>query len=147
MTDVARELTGDTMSCQRIEDLVIVVHAPDVAPSDDDWETYVRWCTALLRTYSQVKVLVISGNYAPTSKQRSYYNREIEPGRVTIAVMLRSRALLSVVKVFAWFVKNVSAFDQDDLAGALRYLGVAPSPEIRDTIRRLRTSFGTSATA
>ena len=147
MIDVPRDLLGETMSCHHIDDLVIVVHVVALAPSDADWEAYVRWCTQLLKHYDRLKVLVLAGDHPPTAKQRSLYNKEFGANSVSIAVLIRHRATLAIVKVFAWFIKNIRAFDQHDLAGALKYLGVASSADITETIRRFGSNFGKSASA
>jgi hypothetical protein len=145
MTGTTRDLLGETMSCRHIEDLVIVVHVPTVAPSDADWEAYLRWAAQLLKKYDKLKVLVVAGDHPPTAKQRSLYNKEFGAQSMSIAVLIRQRATLAIVKVFAWFVKNIRAFDQNDVAGALDYLGVAPSSEITETIRKLGASGSKSA--
>jgi hypothetical protein len=147
MSEATRDLLGETMSCHHIDDLVIVVHVLALAPSDADWEAYVRWCTQLLKKYDKLKVLVIAGDQPPTAKQRSLYNKEFNANSVSIAVLIRNRATLAIVKVFAWFIKNIKAFDQNDLGGALKYLGVAPSTEISQTIRRFGSGAGKSASA
>jgi hypothetical protein len=147
MSEATRDLLGETMSCHHIDDLVIVVHVPALAPSDAEWEAYVRWCTELLKKYDKLKVLVIAGEQPPTTKQRSLYNKEFSTNSVSIAVLIRNRATLVIVKVFAWFIKNIKAFDQNDLAGALKYLDVAPSAAITETIRRFGSAVGKSASA
>lgn len=126
------------MSCRHIDDLAIVVHQPHLQPSDADWQAYVHWCKALLETYPALKVLVVTGEKPPTAAQRSYYNKELPGDRIRIAVLVTGRPILLIVKVFAWFVRNIDAFDSQDLTGALNYLGVAPTPAIKDTIIELR---------
>jgi hypothetical protein len=71
---IPRDLPGLTFACRRIDDLVIVVHEMNVAPSDTEWERYVSWCTLSSKAFRPIKLLVIAGNQAPTSKQRSLYN-------------------------------------------------------------------------
>jgi hypothetical protein len=127
-----------------MDDLVIVVHQPHLLPSDSEWQAFVQWCKALLQEYPELKILVVSGEKPPTASQRSYYNKETPGERVRIAVLVTGRPILMVVKVFAWFVRNIEAFDSGDLPGALKYLGVIPTPAIKDTIREL---LGPSATA
>jgi hypothetical protein len=133
----SRDLIGSTMSCRRIDDLLIVVHQRHLLPSDTDWQNYVHWCKALLEKYPSLKVLVVAGEKPPTASHRSYYNQEIPGDRVRIAVLITGRHVLVIVKVFAWFVRSIEAFDSKDLRGALKYLGVASTPAIDDTIRDL----------
>jgi hypothetical protein len=140
MTATTAELIGETFSCGQIDDLVIFVHQKDVPPSDEEWERHLKWYVGLLKTYKRLKVLVVSGDHAPTSKQRSLLNREISPDSLRIAVLASNAATLMAIKVVAWFVSNIAAFEKNDLKGALHYLDVAPSPAIGDTIRRFGSS-------
>jgi hypothetical protein len=142
-----RDLLGKTMSCRQIDDLVIVVHDPQLAPDDAEWERYVKWCSGLLTRYPALKVLVLSGDKAPSAPQRSLYNREIAGERVHIAVLMTNRAVIMIVKIFAWFVGNIRAFEKDDLAGACAYLGIKPSDEIRKALSELRGNSAGSVRA
>ena len=145
--ETSRDLIGTTMSCRHIDDLLIVVHQPELLPSDTEWQSYVRWCKALLQQYPSLKVLVVAGEKPPTAAHRSLYNQEIPGDRVRIAVLVTGRPALLVVKVFAWFVRNIQAFDRQDLPGALKYLGVVSTPAIKDTILELLGAPKTTATS
>lgn len=147
MTDATRDLLGETMACHHIGDLVICVHVPELAPSEQEWEAFVGWTSRLVKKYGTLKILVIAGDQPPTSKQRSLFNKEFSANSVRIAVLIRSRAMLGIVKIFAWFIKDIAAFDRHDLAGALSYLGVAPSDEINQAMRRCGFIIGKSASA
>jgi hypothetical protein len=126
------------MSCRHFDDLVVVVHQEELQPSDTDWEGYVAWCKALLERHASLKVLVVAGEKSPTAKQRSVYNQEISGDRVRVAVLITGRHVLVIVKIFAWFVRNIEAFDKDELPAALRYLDVPSSPAIAATISEFR---------
>jgi hypothetical protein len=128
------------MSCRHYDDLLIVVHQEALQPSDEDWEGYVAWCKLLLAQYRTLKVLVIAGDQSPTAKQRSLYNQEIAGESVRVAVLIAGRHVLVIVKIFAWFVRNIEAFDADELPAALRYLEAAPNPAIASTIMEFRGS-------
>jgi hypothetical protein len=141
-TAIARDLPGQTISCRRIDDLVVVVHNVNAAPSDEEWDRYVKWSTELVKAYRPLKVLVVAGNHAPTSRQRSVYSKEIASDSVRIALLMQSPALLVVVKVFSWLIANIRAFDKNDIEPALAYLGVTPTREVRETIRQLGASAG-----
>jgi len=137
-SEASRDLLGSTMSCRHFDDLVVVVHQEELPPSDTDWEGYVAWCKELLERHDSLKVLVVAGEKSPTAAQRSLYNREISGDRVRVAVLIAGRHVLVIVKVFAWFVRNIEAFDKDELPAALRYLGVPPNPAIAATIGEFR---------
>jgi hypothetical protein len=132
------------MSCRRLNELSIVVHERDLQPSDADWESYVGWCKPLLDRYELLKVLVVAGKRSPTAKQRDLYTGEIPGERVRAAVLIDDPHGLVIVKSFAWFVRNIEAFDQDELPAALRYLGVSSDPAVARTIAEFRGT-GTSA--
>jgi hypothetical protein len=137
-SEPSRDLTGTTMSCRHFDDLVIVVHQENLEPSDHDWAGYVAWCKGLLQSHHTLKVLVVAGAKSPTSKQRSLYNQEIPGERVRIAVLITGRHVLVIVKIFAWFVGNIQAFDRNELQAALRYLRVEENPAIASTIAEFR---------
>ncbi len=134
------------MSLRRLDDLLILVHDVRLAPSDAEWERYIKWCTELLKSHRELKVLVIAGDVPPSSKQRSLYNKEIGQENVRLAIVVRSPAVLAVVKVFSWFVKHIKPFSENDIESALAYLGVTPSREIREAIEQLRSSFTKTGT-
>jgi len=142
-----RELLGNTMSCRRFDDLVVVVHQEELQPSDTDWEGYVGWCKELLEQHDTLKVLVVAGEKSPTAKQRSVYNQEVPGDRVRVAVLITGRHVLVIVKIFAWFVRNIEAFDKDELPAALRYLGVPPNPAIAGTIGEFRGAAAKALTS
>ncbi len=145
--ELSRDMMGTTMSCRHLDEVVLVVHQEDLQPSDHDWEAYVAWCKGLLDRHGTLKVLVVAGEKSPTAKQRSFYNQEIPGDRVRVAVLITGRHVLVIVKVFAWFVRNIEAFDRKELPAALRYLGVEPSPAIEGTIAEFRAKTAKAMTS
>jgi hypothetical protein len=132
-TASSREFIGATLACRKLDDVVVVVHRNNLAPTDADWDGYVAWCKAQINAHGKLKVLVYSNQHAPSAKQRSAYNKEIVGDSVRVAVLLTGRHLVAIVKVFSWFIK-INAFEQNDLVGALKFLEVPSDPAITDTI-------------
>jgi hypothetical protein len=132
-TAPSREFIGTTLACRKLDDLVVVVHRNNLPPTDADWDSYVAWCKAHIAAQGRLKVLVYSNPHPPNAKQRSAYNKEISGDSVRVAVLLTGRHLVAIVKVFSWFIK-INAFEQNDIAGALKFLEVPSSPAITDTI-------------
>jgi hypothetical protein len=133
------------MSCRHLDELVIVVHNPTLEPSDHEWENYVAWSKRILAQHGKLRVLVLAGAKAPTSKQRSHYNQEIAGDGVRIAILLTDKRLLAVVKVFSWFLRNVKPFETHDVAGAAAYLEVAHAEAIDVALAELSSGWPVAA--
>jgi hypothetical protein len=115
-----------TLLFKFLGDLVLLVHGTG-PPSDADWSDYVA--ALELHKDSLRCVLVVSDGPGPNAAQRSRINALVDRNRraVPTAVVTHSTVARGIVTVLHWFNPGIRAFAPDHLAGALDYLGVAPT--------------------
>jgi hypothetical protein len=114
--------------------VAIVVHG-DQAPSDDDWEQYIRDVVANCRTLKGV--LVYTGNSGPTAPQRARSSDAFrEAGaEINTAIMTSSRLVRGIVTALTWAVGGkVKAFSTMEFNQAAAYLGLDEDGQLRTKI-------------
>lgn len=137
MADIPEQLVLSTFSARRLGSLIVYVANGDAEIADGDWERYVKWLQAIQLEEGELRVLTAAGGRAPSSKQRSLLDRELNTERLRVAVMLSNPKLVAVVRAFSWFIKGITPFKAHELDKALAFLNETDTSRVRSAIRDL----------
>ncbi|HTU59705.1 MAG TPA: hypothetical protein VMF89_14740 [Polyangiales bacterium] len=128
-----------TMVYRFVDGICIMVNTV-TAPSDDEWNHH---CKELETVHASLRgVLVFTAGGGPTSKQRERLRAAVPSSIPPTAIMTDSALVRGIITSINWFVNNpLSAFDHDDLKGALRHIargGATVDPaKVVGTLREL----------
>jgi hypothetical protein len=103
-----------------VDGIYVMVHTV-TAPSDDEWNQH---CKELETVHASLRgVLVFTAGGGPTAKQRERLRSSVPSSMPPTAIMTDSVLVRGTIMSINWFVNNpLSAFDHQDLEGALRYI-------------------------
>lgn len=111
---------GHTMVYRYVDGVYVMVHTV-TAPSDEEWNQH---CKELETVHASLRgVLVFTAGGGPTTKQRERLRISVPSSIPPTAIMTDSALVRGIITSINWFVNNpLSAFDHQDLEGALRHL-------------------------
>jgi hypothetical protein len=107
-----------------VDSTTLVLRHLDIAPADDEWSEFC----ADLRSLPLERMLVYApGGATPSTRQRSAVVDAFKskPNGCLTAVLTNSKLTRGAAIAIHWFVPTVRAFDDTDLQGALRFIGLS----------------------
>ena len=137
MADLPEQLALSTFSARRLGSLIVFVCKPETDIDDADWAPYVKWLQAIQLVEGELRVLTTAGGRAPSAKQRSLLDRELDTEHLRVAVLLSNPQLVTVVRAFSWFIKGIKPFKAHELDKALEFLSEPDTARVRTAIREL----------
>jgi hypothetical protein len=113
-----------TIVAQEVDGVRVAIHG-EKNPSAADWEEALDWTRSKMRMAARpVRYLILSQGGAPNSTQRAEFNKLVKKQEILTAILTSSTILRGMVTAMAWINSSVRAFREDDVDGALLYLGV-----------------------
>jgi hypothetical protein len=130
------ELDASTVIC-------VVVHSAK-APSEDEWEEYMRAVRQNEQNLPRVRTIVFTDGGGPNSAQRKAINDFLRGRQTPVVLASTSPVVRGITTALSWFNPLVKSVAPDDLEGALRHLGVQPYHRTRvlQEMRKLRAELG-----
>lgn len=139
-----------TMLFREVGGVLCAVHTVD-SPSDEEWEKYVVYCSALPPSCNKTLVLTYGGG--PSSLQRKvlqdrYLSKQQKINKeYLVAVMTDSAFVRGIVKALNWFNPYATSFPYDSGSGvpeALKHLKVsgAAGQRIALEVQKMRLELG-----
>jgi hypothetical protein len=109
-----------TMVFREIGPLVVSVNSAE-APTDDEWDAYLRLCREKMANES-IGVLVVTAGGVPTPLQRIAIRELVDRGPVLAAIVTNAPAVQNIITVMGW--QNPGIRNCDGLEDAFAHLGI-----------------------
>ena len=117
MVNMVSEMVTGTVVC--------TLHT-EQAPSDDEWDAAMGLLDRHRRADGELaSMLIFTAGGAPTVAQRRRGNQITMGRRCTRAICTDSKATLVIVRGLSWFAPGLKSFSTQELAEAIRYVGVS----------------------
>lgn len=128
-----------TMVYEYVDGVFITVHSTK-DPTEDEWETYLKFYKESAKTCT--RALVITNGGGPNAGQRNKMNLMLKGVPMVAAICTNATVVRGIVTALNWFNPNVRAFPRDDATEALRYLKVGDTamPRLLLEVAKLRRS-------
>jgi hypothetical protein len=134
-----------TMAFGKVDEFLVVVHNK-LAPTDEEWNSWLDFNVRNFSTGSTVKCLVVTEGGAPTPVQRQSMKEKLgelmisNPKEFRNAIVTASAVVRGVVTALSWFQRGYSAFSPAHMDDAMGYLEVPDQfrPEIRLLVKTLQ---------
>lgn len=106
----------------------VLVYAA-LLPTDDEWRTHLESRIEYSRSVRAVRCLVVTGESAPSPRQRLMLEAAMRPfhSNMRVAVAASSTFVRGVVAAFQRVHSGYRAFEHRELDSALSYLEVSPN--------------------
>ena len=130
------------MKTEIVEGVLLVVHGRD-APSDDEWDEYLRQVKLVVATGRPRAIAVTEGG-APSLSQRRQVNQILGGTGAIGAVVSNSTFVRGIVTALSWFNRGVCSFSPDEFELACTHVGLsaAHAHHLRGRLDALRESIG-----
>ncbi|MEL6543144.1 MAG: hypothetical protein AAFQ82_00860 [Myxococcota bacterium] len=120
------------MPFAEIDGFIVVMQGYEICP-DPEFDRYIEFLNEVAaNTGGPLKILVRSHGASLTTMQRSRLNQMAIRYGMDVAVVGTSGAVKILMTMFSWLQKmQTRGFDDSDLAGGMRHLGMPPATQSR----------------
>lgn len=113
-----------TIVAREIDGVRVALHSAK-NPTPADWEQALEWTRGRMRLPARpVRYLILTEGGAPSGTQRAEFNKLVKNQQILTAIVTSSTITRGIVTAMAWINSSIRAFREDDIDGALLYLGI-----------------------